>query len=888
MSFPLTFIYDMIFHEQKMPMSSHRLTRRTFLAAAGAAAATPLRAGQKRTVYVVPNFHPASCGWLTTFAKERVYCANTYFAHLDRVRDDPQYKFVLSEVNNMMAMLQFHPERREELRKAIAAGRVELTNGNFLESAISLSGGEALVRLGIEGLRWQKARFGVRPRFSWNIDVCGTPDQMPQITAGLGLEALVYHRMNPTGCPVHWMESPDGTRTLAFAPHDGYATFDALFRYETKLDEKGLGELDAYIADCYKSPCLGSAPILVLGGWGDYSRPPRYKPNPSEFLEQWRAFRPDIEVRIATASEYLDAILPDIRSGRRTIPTLRGGTGYTFDAFWIECPRVKEWFRRNEHGLFAAEALATAASLTKDFAYPVQHLHKTWLLMFLSMDRNTLWGSAGGMVFENEHSWDVSDRLTTAGERIRSIHESAGRALAGRGAQLALFNPLTWKRSDPFVLPAECPAPAGAAAQKLPGGATLCSLELQAFAARTFDRASGTPAQAIEGSLPGTIETEFYQARIDSATGALTSLKLKPSGREMLAGPANVLQFEQAPKLEGGGPGDFMNPRAGRIMAATSSQSPVEIRTEEGPLAIVVTVSGKTTLSGACCRRITFYRKHPRIDFETELNGIANLTVVTTEFPLSSSIEEVRRGIPYGFSHGAWDKPNPNLHGWTKDITPAVRFSHYALAGGGGLAILDRGLSGRELVGRSPILFLYNATDKYYGYPNPWLDGKGRHVVEYAIVAHEGPWREARIPQQAWEYNAPPVAIESVSAAAARTFLETSPNIIVESFRREGADIELRFVECLGEAGAAEFTLALPHKKAFLTDMTGAKPQPLAGGPKYRVPVRPQQIVTVRLRTASPVEEIVPVDEWDDLAPEHKRASLREYSNEIGHPPRGK
>ena len=46
-----------------------------------------------RPVHVVPNFHPASCGWLTDWSTERNYCANSYFDHLERVRDDPAYRF---------------------------------------------------------------------------------------------------------------------------------------------------------------------------------------------------------------------------------------------------------------------------------------------------------------------------------------------------------------------------------------------------------------------------------------------------------------------------------------------------------------------------------------------------------------------------------------------------------------------------------------------------------------------------------------------------------------------------------------------------------------------------------------------------------------------------
>ena len=61
----------------------------------------------------------------------------------------------------------------------------------------------------------------------------------------------------------------------------------------------------------------------------------------------------------------------------------------------------------------------------------------------------------------------------------------------------------------------------------------------------------------------------------------------------------------------------------------------------------------------------------------------------------------------------------------------------------------------------------------------------------------------------------------------------------------------------------------------------------LAPAGRYRVPVRPQQIVTMHFRTSGSVEKPKPRTEWDGLAPEHKRAALREYSEEKKHPSQG-
>jgi hypothetical protein len=121
-----------------------------------------------------------------------------------------------------------------------------------------------------------------------------------------------------------------------------------------------------------------------------------------------------------------------------------------------------------------------------------------------------------------------------------------------------------------------------------------------------------------------------------------------------------------------------MSPRPDRTRLGSSSDSAATITASSGPLALTVEVASEF-YGGAASRRVMrFYHELPRIDFETELQDIPNITVVVAEFPLAEDIEEVRRGIPCGFSHGAWFKPNPDLVGWTKGITPAVRWSDYA------------------------------------------------------------------------------------------------------------------------------------------------------------------------------------------------------------------
>ena len=835
--------------------------------------------------YVVPNFHPASCGWLTNWSTERNYCANSYLDHLDRIGNDAEYNFVLSECNNMIAIKNFAPRRFEELRKRIAEGRVELPNAFFLESTINLSGGEALVKMGVEGLRWQKQVMGVTPRFCWAIDVCGTHEQMPQICSGLGLEGLIYTRCNRSDKTVFMSESPDGSQVLTFVP-GFYSDFGHVFHAPDALNKDQLNELEQNLVRKNGITPAG-LPLLVLGGYGDYSLAPANQGNPSEFLEQWNTFNSNSSIQFTTFSKYFDAVKSVIKTGKAVIPVVRGGTTYTFDSFWIENPRVKTWYKRDEHALQTAEILSTVASLEAGYQYPVKPLYHAWLQMLLNMDRNTLWGSAGGMVFEHETSWDARDRFEWVEKNSREIHEKTVQQLLGKGTAAGLFNAANWQRNDPLRLRLpEGTSLDGIICEACPDGTVLCHIPLPSVAIGGIKIKNKPPAMPAEIKLPETIETKFYSVRIDPGTGAITSLKLKPSGRELFSGPANVLIAEK--RMGIGDPGDFMATRPNRPGLASSTDFKAAITVTEGPLAITVVVKNEFYGGAPSTRLIRFYKKHHRIDFETELNDIPDLTVVIAEFPLIEKPLEIRRGIPFGFSHAAWAQPDETLSDLPEGIKPVVRWIDYSFADGGGVAILDKGLSGREINDKTPVIYLYNATDKYYGYPNSWLSGKGSHNLEYSLVPHSEEWDLARIPQMAWEYNCPVIMTPGCGKQQARSIVQTSDNIIVEVIRREGADIELRMAECLGRAGNTSITIDLPHSSAALTNMVGNNPQQMKGTKSYSFPVRPQQIVTMRLRTGSAVEEIRPLLTWDELVPPSKREALNSYlKDKKGHPPRG-
>ena len=66
-----------------------------------------------------------------------------------------------------------------------------------------------------------------------------------------------------------------------------------------------------------------------------------------------------------------------------------------------------------------------------------------------------------------------------------------------------------------------------------------------------------------------------------------------------------------------------------------------------------------------------------------------------------------------------------------------------------------------------------------------------------------------------------------------------------------------------------------------MTDLVGSNASKLYGGTAYSFPVKPQQIITLRFRTAERLAETRPLTDWTPLVPEHKRPALNPYLKDV-------
>ena len=108
------------------------------------------------TMFMVSHFHYDPVWWNTQGAYTSEWAqdppgrqANGFalvHAHLEMARREPEYKFVLAEVDYLKPYWDARPEDRADLRRFIAEGRVEVMGGAYNEPNTNLTSPETTIR----------------------------------------------------------------------------------------------------------------------------------------------------------------------------------------------------------------------------------------------------------------------------------------------------------------------------------------------------------------------------------------------------------------------------------------------------------------------------------------------------------------------------------------------------------------------------------------------------------------------------------------------------------------------------------------------------------------------------------------------------------------------
>ncbi|TDC04187.1 glycoside hydrolase [Nonomuraea longispora] len=630
------------------------------------------------TMHMVSHFHYDPVWWNTQAAytspwellsadstTRPLYERNAFAlveAHIELALRDPDYRFVLAEVDYLKPFFDTHPERRADLRALMAEGRVELIGGTYNEPNTNLTGAETTIRNLVYGIGYQRDILGGDPRTAWQLDVFGHDPQFPGHLAAAGLTGSAwargpFHQWGPISknfkqakndaalmqfpSEFEWI-SPSGQGVLT---HYMPAHYSAGWWMDSS---PSLDDACQAVYDLYRSlkPVAATKNILLPVGT-DYTPPNKWV---TDIHRTWASRYVWPRFVCATPRDFLDAVraeLPAFSPQTRDMNPIYTGK----DVSYID---TKQAQRAAEVAALDAERLSAFAALLGLGRYPHTALDKAWRQLAYGAHHDAITGSESDQVYI-----DLLTGWREAHDLAAAARDSALDALTGQitldGHSVVVTNTLPFAR-DGLV---RVRVPAGHTVAEL-SGAELSGVELpavvegdtltflardvpslgwrsyrvvpgspgswqgQAAAARAADQETRPASAASDqrptaADAPVTIENDRWRVTADPARGGvLTSILDLASGRELLTGPGNELrlyhEYPQHPDM-GEGPwhliptGQAEGSAETRALSASAQTSPIGRRlTVTGQVGEIVYEQTVTLPTGS-----------DRIDFTTRV-----------------------------------------------------------------------------------------------------------------------------------------------------------------------------------------------------------------------------------------------------------------------------
>ena len=202
------------------------------------------------TFYAVGHSH-LDLAWLWPLRETHRKAGRTFSTALANIKNFPDYIYGASQPQQFEWIKQDYPKLYSRVKEAVAAGRIEVQGGMWVEADTNISGGEALVRQFYYGKKFWKDEFGKDVNTLWLPDVFGFSGALPQILRGCGCENFLTIKLSwnmVNKFPYHsfrW-KGIDGSEVLVHMPPEGTYNSDgspkAVFDAAAEYSEKGISE----------------------------------------------------------------------------------------------------------------------------------------------------------------------------------------------------------------------------------------------------------------------------------------------------------------------------------------------------------------------------------------------------------------------------------------------------------------------------------------------------------------------------------------------------------------------------------------------------------------------------------------------------------------------
>jgi len=618
--------------------------------------------------------------WMWTWEEGLREALSTFHAAARLLDEFPEFVFNHNESLLYQWVEEYDPPLFARIQALVRAGRWHIAGGWYLQPDLNLPQGETLARVILEGRRYFAEKFGVRPRVAYNFDSFGHPASLPQLLQQSGFEMYIHCRpvdsQMALPAPFYRWQGIDGSEVIGVRPDTGW--------YGTPHPGQALEQARKGLAVARKT----RRDTIVTWGLGDHGG--------GATRHDLFALRDLIAETIAAGDVVLahstpEAFLERLRPYRELLPVVRGDLQRTLSGTYTSVATIKRQMRSGETWLDSAERWSAAAWWRAGLAYPSPALREAWRALMLNTFHDVLCGSlvesaidgvndlfgqarntARRVVVKAQHALlpNVTPQPDTIPIYVFNPHGSALQMPVGLNFMSAYAPPPT---QAPYTLYDDSGAPVPS--QNRGGDSILldestwqpfCGFvaDMPPMSARRYEIRWESPAPqperltVHEDAQSLTLETPFWSATFDRASGALNALTDKASGRAVLDGALRLMAMHDYSHAWGGENNWVFNRPFAPLTALTPEQVGdfVGMEGHSGP-AVRVIARGDVWVTVECLVgwqhtrasvRHTFYGDLPFIDIDTRLYMQARRKMIKLQIPLALKAAKVTSEIPYG------------------------------------------------------------------------------------------------------------------------------------------------------------------------------------------------------------------------------------------------
>ncbi len=838
-------------------------------------------AARKPTFWVIPHTHWEGAVFKTREEYLEIGLPNILMA-MRLLREQPGYRFTLDQVAYVRPFLERYPAEEADFRRFLAEGRLQLAGALDVMPDDNMPGGETFIRQMQYGKGYYREKLGVDVTAGWLIDTFGHHAQLPQLLTKGGFKTFWFVRGVPRQdfpSEFFW-EGIDGTRIASiYLPHS-YAVMYGSPNDTAKFKAFAQSRFNMLSPNSHGPDRVGlSGPDVALPE-------EQLAPRVEEFNRDRQA---PFAMRMAVPADFEAAI-----AGRTDRPVFKGELNPIFQGIYSSRIELKAWMRLMERQLLTAEKLSALAA---------------WLGS--PADLGGIWAGWEPVLFNQTH--DLASGVMTDHvyeDTIRSYEFAKRRAEAiidakwdvvtskidtrGPGAPAVVFNTLGWPRSDIAEINAgfgdkgvACVILMGPDGQTVPtqilestrfadGGLKTARVAfiahnvpamgystyhvLAARASETGADRNRSPAAAV-AQVP--FENELYRIALDGATARSRACASRTGAGKYYPGQAMWWRAQDRGDLW-----ELYKGLDGGSRVAMTTQQKVPSRGQavfsdegKGEPGTVITGPVFSELrvarpfgSGRFATTVRVYAQLRRIEITTKLVNQEKYVRYQVLFPTTIKGGKSTHEIPFG----SIDRPTSiefPAQNWVDDSD-----------GRHGLAVLNIGLPGNLVTDGTLMVSLLRAHSLgAYGFGGGYEPGMSsesgyqlgqERTMRYALVPHDGDWREAGVFRDGLEINHPlicrNVAPHPGNLPGRWGMLDVfNPNVVVSSLKpTSDGEVALRVYEASGRP-APGVTIRLranvrSAREANLMEDVGADMK--TEGNSVQFDLTPFEIKTIRLR----------------------------------------